>query len=197
MARSKAKEERQQRLRKLLDADPFMTDEDLAKTLHVSVQTIRLDRMELGIPELRERTKHLAETTYSRIRSVSGGEVIGELTEVELEKSGSSILVTTEEMGFKKTGIVRGHYVFAQGNSLAIALVDAPVALTARAEVRFVRPVFTGDRVFAKAVVKSGSNGRYEVQVESRVGDQPVFVGEFTVVGLSEPPKRRSRRQGS
>ncbi|NLV91245.1 MAG: transcription factor FapR [Firmicutes bacterium] len=188
MARSKAKEKRQQQLRELLDSDPFMTDEELAATLHVSVQTIRLDRMELGIPELRERTKHLAETTYARIRSVSGGEVIGELTEIELEKSGSSILLTTDDMGFKKTGIVRGHYVFAQGNSLAIALVDAPVALTAKAEVKFVRPVFVGDRVFARAVIKSARADRYEVLVESRVENQLVFVGEFTVVGLQHPP---------
>ncbi len=188
MARSKAKEERQQRLRALLEDDPFMTDEDLASKLHVSVQTIRLDRMELSIPELRERTKHLAETTYAQIRSVSGGEVIGELTDIVLEKSGSSILVTSDEMGFKKTGIVRGHHVFAQGNSLAIALIDAPVALTARAEVKFIKPVFVGDRVFAKAVVQSGSGDRCKVAVESRVGDNVVFVGEFVVVGLEETP---------
>ena len=33
----------------------FITDEDLAEKFQVSIQTVRLDRMELSIPELRER----------------------------------------------------------------------------------------------------------------------------------------------
>lgn len=196
LARSAAKLERQKQLQRILQRDPFVTDETLAKILNVSVQTVRLDRLELGIPELRERTKSLAETTHAQIRSLSGKEVIGELTEVELERFGTSILVTNEDMGFAKTGIVRGHVVFAQGNSLAVALVDAPVALTAKAEVRFLRPVYVGDRVFARAEVVSGSNGRFEVRVESRVDDQVVFQGDFFVVGLDAPPKRGGNSDG-
>lgn len=189
LAKSAAKVERQKQLQRILEQDPFVTDEALAKVLHVSVQTVRLDRLELGIPELRERTKNLAETTHAQIRSLSGKEVIGELTEVELERFGTSILVTNEDMGFAKTGIVRGHVVFAQGNSLAVALINAPVALTARAEVRFLRPVYVGDRLFARAEVVNGSNGRFQVRVESRVDDHVVFQGDFFVVGLEAPPK--------
>ena len=44
---------RHRSLKKLLRDNPFSTDEQLAKMLDVSVQTIRLDRVALGIPELR------------------------------------------------------------------------------------------------------------------------------------------------
>jgi len=44
------KAERQRRLARFLESDPFLTDEDLSQILRVSVQTIRLDRLELKIP---------------------------------------------------------------------------------------------------------------------------------------------------
>ena len=55
------KQIRQQRLLKELEKNPFLTDEQLALTLKVSIQTIRLDRLGKGIPELRERTRQMAE----------------------------------------------------------------------------------------------------------------------------------------
>ena len=39
---------RHERLQHILQNNPFLTDEQLAKTLKVSVQTIRLDRVALG-----------------------------------------------------------------------------------------------------------------------------------------------------
>ena len=54
------REERHELLRELLKIHPFYTDEELAEKLGVSVSTIRLDRMELGIPEMRERTRAVA-----------------------------------------------------------------------------------------------------------------------------------------
>ncbi|GAE89212.1 transcription factor fapR [Acetivibrio straminisolvens JCM 21531] len=51
------KKERQAILLEKLEHDPFLTDEELSEMLGVSVPTIRLDRLELGIPELRERIK--------------------------------------------------------------------------------------------------------------------------------------------
>ena len=41
------KKESQKSLLETLDKNPFITDENLATTFNVSVQTIRLDRMEL------------------------------------------------------------------------------------------------------------------------------------------------------
>ena len=48
-----SKANRQKKLVELMESDPFMTDEDLSEKFGVSIQTIRLDRLELGIPELR------------------------------------------------------------------------------------------------------------------------------------------------
>lgn len=52
--------ERQRLLSETIAENPFVTDEQLATQFQVSVQTIRLDRMELSIPELRERIKDVA-----------------------------------------------------------------------------------------------------------------------------------------
>ena len=46
--------ERQELLQQTIESNPFITDEDLAEKFQVSIQTVRLDRMELSIPELRE-----------------------------------------------------------------------------------------------------------------------------------------------
>lgn len=60
------KKDRQNRLVQFLQENPFATDEDLAELFQVSIQTIRLDRLELGIPELRERIKSVAEKISTR-----------------------------------------------------------------------------------------------------------------------------------
>jgi DeoR/GlpR family transcriptional regulator of sugar metabolism len=57
---SLSKIERQRQLARYLERDPFLTDVDLSKILRVSIQTIRLDRLDLKIPELRERLKNVA-----------------------------------------------------------------------------------------------------------------------------------------
>ena len=44
---------RQENLSKMLERNPFLTDEQLAKALEVSIQTIRLDRLRMNIPKVR------------------------------------------------------------------------------------------------------------------------------------------------
>lgn len=178
--------ERRRELQRLLKEDPFLTDWQLAEELGVSVATIRLDRMALDIPELRERARMIAASTYSEIRALQGEEVIGELVELNLGESGTSVLVVESPMVFARNQILRGHFLFAQGNSLAVALVDSEVALTKSAEVRFYSPVKLGDRVVAKAEVTASENHRYTVLVNSYVHDDLVFVGEFVVVDVAK-----------
>ncbi|MGE5552377.1 MAG: transcription factor FapR [Betaproteobacteria bacterium] len=187
---------RQQELVKKLDSDPFLTDEDLARIFGVSVQTIRLDRLELGLPELRERMKKVASQVYSKVRSVGSGEVIGDLLEVNLGESGLSLLDTVEGMGFARTRIVRGHHIFAQANSLAVAIIDAPVALTGSVEMRFLRPVTVGERLLAKAEVVAREGRRYVVEVRTRAGNDEVFAGRFVVFALSEAGERLGKADG-
>lgn len=185
----KAKQGRQARrkaLQDLLRADPFLTDWQLADELGVSVATIRLDRMALDIPELRERARQIAANTYSEVRALHGEEVIGELIELNLGQSGVSVLSVTDQMVFARNQIMRGHFLFAQGNSMAVALVDSDVVLTKSADVRFYQPVHLGERVVAKASVTSIQGNRYYVSVNSYVHDEIVFRGEFVVVDVSE-----------
>lgn len=120
---------RQQQLTKVIEENPFITDEQLTRKFGVSIQTIRLDRLELGIPEYRERIKMMAEKSYDQVRSLPLHEVIGEVIDLQLDKSGISIFEIGEEHVFSRTKIARGHHLFAQANSLAVALIDDEIAL--------------------------------------------------------------------
>jgi hypothetical protein len=76
---SLSKIERQRQLARYLERDPFLTDVDLSKILRVSIQTIRLDRLDLKIPELRERLKNVARSKAPQLKSMTGGELLGDL----------------------------------------------------------------------------------------------------------------------
>ncbi len=181
------KSKRLERLREVIENDPFITDRELACVFGVSIQTIRLDRLELGIPESRERTRRLAEEATNKVRSVETGEVIGDLIHVKLGQEGISVLETDKDMAFQRTSIVRGHHIFAQANSLAVALVDAEIALTGTATVKYLRPVKAGERLVAKAEIVSRSGRRHVVKVTTKIGHEDVFTGEFAVFAVDEP----------
>nr|WP_285891120.1 transcription factor FapR [Paenibacillus pasadenensis] len=176
------KKQRHQQLLKHVEDNPFMTDRELTRLLKVSIQTIRLDRMELGIPELRERLKLMAERSYDPVRSLQADEVIGEIVDLQLDKSGISIFEIGEEHAFSRSGIARGHHLFAQANSLAVAVINDEVALTATADIRFLRPVRLGEKCIAKAYVRrAGQRSKAKVEVFSYVGDELVLEGQFMI----------------
>lgn len=178
------KRDRQAMLREKIRENPFLSDEDLAVLFGVSIQTIRLDRLALGIPELRERTKSVAERTYGIVKSMGSKEIVGELIDITLGKRGISILETTEEMAFERSRVVRGQYIFAQAESLAIALIDAGVVLTGLANVKFKRPVTMGEKLVAKGEVIRTRRTQHVVLVETRVGIENVFRGKFSVFAV-------------
>src|SRR5690625_7986199 len=127
----KTKLERQRLLKETIENTPFITDEQLAKKFTVSVQTIRLDRMELAIPELRKRIKNVATNRWNEtVKSLPVEEVIGEIIDLELDKRAISILDIGEEHVFSRNKIARGHHLFAQANSLAVAVIIDELALT-------------------------------------------------------------------
>ncbi|UJF35308.1 transcription factor FapR [Paenibacillus hexagrammi] len=175
------KRQRQQLLLQEIEANPFMTDEELMRRFQVSIQTVRLDRLELGIPELRERMKHMAVKTYDQVRSLDLEEVIGEVIDIQLDQSGISIFEIKDEHIFSRTKIARGHHIFSQANSLAVAVINDPIALTASADIRFIRPVKLGEKCISKAYVRSISKGKARVEVFTYVGDEAVFRGNFVI----------------
>jgi acyl-coenzyme A thioesterase PaaI-like protein len=177
-----SKKERQQKLVETIKGTPFITDDELAERFGVSVQTIRLDRMELSIPELRERIKNVAEKSLEdEVKSLPIEEIIGEIIDIELDKSAISIFDVRAEHVFQRNRIARGHHLFAQANSLAVAVINDELALTAKSTIRFNRPVKEGERVVAKAKVMhtKENNDRTMVEVKSYVGREHVFTGEF------------------
>lgn len=188
MARVK-KKERQQLLVEKVKEKPFLTDEELAKALGVSVQTIRLDRLELGIPELRGRIRKMAETAQNKVKSIQSGEVVGELIDLELGHSGISLLRVTEDMVFAKTQIAKGHYMFSQANSLALAIIDAPMAVTGVANVKYKVPVHVGEKLIAKAEIVRVRGNKYFVWVKTRNDMQEVFRAKFIMVSWGEEKK--------
>ncbi|MCL6477628.1 MAG: transcription factor FapR [Peptococcaceae bacterium] len=185
------KSSRLQLVEKYINSNPFLTDGELADILGVSIQTIRLDRSNLRIPEMRSRIKTMASGVYERIRSIGADEMIGELVDLEVGRSGISVLTITDRMTLKKTKVAQGHYLFAQANSLAVALIDAEVALTGTSKISFKRPVFSGERVVAKAYVSRRSGNRCMVRVSSTVRDELVFTGRYLVFIISEEVWRR------
>lgn len=178
----RTKKERQQLLIETIADNPFVTDDQLAAKFSVSVQTIRLDRMELAIPELRERIKDVAAKNYeNEVKALPLDEVIGEIIDIELDKRALSIFDVKEEHVFQRNGIARGHHLFAQANSLAVAVINDALALTVKANVIFVKPVKAGDRVVTKATVRAENKGknRTYIDVQSTVDNEAVFIGEF------------------
>ncbi len=187
MARSSlAKKERQQILSDKIKQDPFLTDEELAELFSVSVPTIRLDRLEMGVPELRERIRNVAENNYSKVKSLQSKEIIGELIDINLGQNGVSLLETDDTMVFERSRIVRGHFIYSLAESLAIAVIDAHVALVGVANIKYKTPVYAGCKLVAKAEVKKVRGTKYIVWVKIYVKQVEVFRGKFILVSLEK-----------
>jgi acyl-coenzyme A thioesterase PaaI-like protein len=180
------KKERQKILIDKITSDPFLTDDDLAEMFSVSVPTIRLDRLELGIPELRERIKAVAENNHRKVKSLQSKEIIGELIDISLGKEGVSILETDDSMAFEKTKIIRGHFIYSLAESLAIAVIDASVALVGVANIKYKTAVYSGSRLVAKASVKHVRGNSYIVWVKIYEKQVEVFRGKFILVSLDK-----------
>lgn len=177
----RTKLERQRLLKKTIEDTPFITDEDLARKFAVSIQTIRLDRMEHAIPELRERIKSVATNQWNEtVKALPLEEIIGEVIDLELDNRAISILNIREEHVFSRNKIARGHHLFAQANSLAVAVINDELALTVKSELTFDRQVKEGERVVAKAFVEElNDKGNTVVRVSSYVDQEVVFKGLF------------------
>ncbi len=179
-------QERHARMQAELALNPFLSDEQLATLLKVSIHTVRADRRRAGIPEVRKRGDNLSQALFARARTLSQQEIVGDLLELDLNRGGLSLLEATGEMGLSRSGIVRGHWLFAQANSLAIAVIDAQVALTGDAPVRFQAPLRVGERALARARVVGASRHARKVQVAIKSKERLVFEGTFTIHCLNE-----------
>lgn len=180
------KKERQLSLSDALRNDPFLTDDELAEKFGASVQTIRLDRMELKIPELRERVKNVAEQNFLKVKAIHGREFVGELVDIQPGKSAISILDTNKDMVFENSQVVKGQHIYAQAESIALAIIDTHTALTGVANIKYKRPVFAGEKLVAKAEVIRRRANKFFVWVMIYIKQQEVFRGKFILVSEKE-----------
>ena len=73
------KNERRIAIQQAIEHNPFITDHELCEQFSVSIQTIRLDRTHLKIPELRKRIKLVAEQNYQHLESLEANEIFGDI----------------------------------------------------------------------------------------------------------------------
>lgn len=179
-----SKKDRLEKLLQVVEENPFMTDEELSDRFKVSIQTIRLDRLELRIPELRQRIRTVATKNTDKVKTLGRSEIVGELIDLELNKAGISILETDKSQAFERTQIIKGHFIFAMAESLAMAVIDADVAITGVANIKYRVPVLAGQKLVAKAKVSRVRGDEYFVHVLIHVKDDVVFRGKFILVSV-------------
>jgi len=192
MIQNLSKLERQRRIKEHISNDPFLSDKKLAELFNFSVQTIRLDRLEMGIPEMRKRIVQVAKDTSSsdKVKSLSKEEIVGELIDLELGKNAIAILKTTKDMAFNRTGIVRSHYIFSLADSLAISIIDAEVALTGVARLSYKKPVYAGQTLVAKARIARNKGNKYLVSVHVKTDQKEVFTGKLVIFTVGNNVKK-------
>ncbi len=175
---------RHEKLFDIIEKEPFLTDEEIAKKLSVSVPTIRLDRLELGISELRERIKDMANKTHQKLRSLSYDDLIGELVDLNLNERGVAVFETTKDMTFSRSDIVRGQYIYAFAESTAISVIDTDVALVGVANIKYKHPVNFGEKIIAKAEVRRIRKNNFVVLVFVYKDRKEVFQGKFILISI-------------
>lgn len=180
------KQERQQLLQQKLNTTPFVTDEELAIYFNVSVPTIRLDRLELGIPELRERIKSRVDGLTPSGNNHSHIKVVGELIDLTAGEQGLSILRTTDDMT-DSSGYVEPQYLYAQADSLAKAVLGIPASLAGVGNIKYKNPVKVDCNLVAKASVMRQRGEKYFIWVTIKDKVKEVFRAKF----IMEPIQNR------
>lgn len=196
MKRPSGRKDRQARIILELEGNPLLTDEEIAAYLGVSISTVRLDRALLGIPEVRERMRSMANQAGSRLRSLKREEIIGELLDLQPGEWALSTLQTTRDMAFRHTDFVSDHYIYSMASSLAVAVIEADMVVTGSARVRYRFPARIGERLVARAKVGTRKGNKYVVSVRIRVGGQEIFIGRFITVMEDDSTGTISRKFG-
>lgn len=175
-----SREQRHELLQQRLEENPFINDEELAEEFSVSIATIRLDRMALGIPELRIRIMKRAQEIHPQHPM---NDIVGELVDCTPGKSGLSILTATEEM-VDAAHIVRSQVLYAQASSLTKAVLALPVCITTVGNIKYKQPVTVGDQLVAKADVIRQRDRKYYVWVTIKKKAKEVFRAKFIMESM-------------
>jgi len=89
-------------------------------------------------------------------------------------------LETKECMSSDGSGLIHGGFIFGLADYAAMIAVNHPNVVLGRADVKFIKPVKTGDTVVAEARTASGNDTKKSVIVTVCKGRTTVFEGVFT-----------------
>lgn len=184
----KTDEKRRKRSKEMIEylkLNPLATDKTLSEKFNVSINTIRLDRSRLGIKEFKERLKEKARKNVSLVTSITSDEIIGDIIQFESGKMAVSRLETKPYMAFENSGVVKGQYIYALAETLAISLIPMKVALVGVANIKYFSKIMEGDIVEAFAEVKRKIDTGYVVWVRILDEMQKIkFKGKFILKGI-------------
>ncbi len=88
-------------------------------------------------------------------------------------------LDTTPEMAVDETGLVHGGFVFGLADHAAMVAVNDPNVVLGAAEVKFLKPVVSGQTVVAEARVVTETGKKRIVEATVRRDRETVFSGTF------------------
>ncbi len=114
-------------------------------------------------------------------------ELVGKVEKIESGKSSQVVLKTVPRMGVDEKGLVHGGFTFGLADYAAMVAVNDPFVVLLSSQVRFVKPVATGESLTARAQVTEEEGRKRKVQCEVYNQDQQkVLEGEFLCLILSQ-----------
>ena len=177
------KEARRELLKQKIELEPFLTDEELSELFAVSIQTVRLDRVALGIPEVRERAKRLAKQPKEQLHAeIRLNHDMGELLELSISNYAMAMLEITPQMIVDKSKLAQGYCLYKQAVALSLAVLNAPSAYLGEVYLKFIGQVEVGDKVFARAELTGRVDEIYRVKVTALKNAQEIFQAKFIML---------------
>jgi uncharacterized protein (TIGR00369 family) len=95
-------------------------------------------------------------------------------------------LAALPRMAADEKGLVHGGFVFGLADYAAMLAVNDPHVVLGAAEVKFLKPVRTGETMVAEARVESVEGKKHVVTVAVTRGSDKVFQGAFTCFVLKQ-----------
>jgi len=115
--------------------------------------------------------------THLRIDTSLSGQV------VELSEGYAKLTLKTDErMVADEYGLVHGGFIFSLADFCAMAVVNEPTVVLAKASISFIKPVRVGDVLFAEGRLTASEGKKRFVKVEVFRGEEKVAEGDFLCV---------------
>jgi uncharacterized protein (TIGR00369 family) len=114
-------------------------------------------------------------------------ELTGKVQWIETEKSARVTLTVDQRMQVDEKGLIHGGFTFGLADYAAMVAVNHPFVVLLSANVRFLQPVETGDRLSAHARISAAEGRKRKVWCEVFKQDQQkVLEGEFLCLTLDK-----------